>query len=114
MKIAMQCHPSLYYIMYLGTLSFAVQFIVFIRFSNNPQQKDTIGDIIWRRRKKCATYGLDIFFSITHAVQLMVSKINLLCQRDICRYPQRDIGRKILNFIPCEEVEKWQRLTFSM
>ena len=26
----MQCHPSLYYVMYLGTLSFAVQFNVFI------------------------------------------------------------------------------------
>ena len=27
---AMQCHPSLYYVMYLGTLLFAVQFNVFI------------------------------------------------------------------------------------
>ena len=26
----MQCHPSLYYVMYLGTLLFAVQFNVFI------------------------------------------------------------------------------------
>ena len=26
----MQCHPSLYYVMYLGTLSFAVQHNVFI------------------------------------------------------------------------------------
>ena len=30
MRIAMQCHPSLYYVMYLGTISFVVQFIVFI------------------------------------------------------------------------------------
>ena len=30
MRIAMQCHPSLYYVMYLGTLLFAVQFNVFI------------------------------------------------------------------------------------
>ena len=29
MRIAMQCHPSLYYVMYLGTLLFAVQFNVF-------------------------------------------------------------------------------------
>ena len=85
-----------------------------IRLSDNPRQKDTIGDIIWRRRKKCVIYRLDIFFSITHVVQLMVSKINLFCQRDIRRYPQRDIGRKIPNFIPCQEVEKWQWLIVSM
>ena len=30
MRIAMQCHPSLYYVMYLGTLLFVVQFNVFI------------------------------------------------------------------------------------
>ena len=28
----MQCHPSLYYVMYLGTLLFVVQFNVFISF----------------------------------------------------------------------------------
>ena len=28
----MQCHPSLYYVMYLGALLFAVQFNVFIGF----------------------------------------------------------------------------------
>ena len=30
MRIAMQSHPSLYYVMYLGTNSFAVQCSVFI------------------------------------------------------------------------------------
>ena len=30
MRIAMQCHPSLYYIIYIGTLLFAVQRNVFI------------------------------------------------------------------------------------
>ena len=44
----------------------------------------------------------------------MVSKINLFCQRDIRRYPLSNIGRKILNFIPCQEVEKWQWLIVSM
>ena len=43
----------------------------------------TIDDIIWLRRKKCIIYRLDIIFSIIHVVQLMVSKINLFCQRDI-------------------------------
>ena len=43
----------------------------------------------------------------------MVSKINLFCQRDIRRYPERDIGRKMPNFIPCQEVEKLQRLIVS-
>ena len=65
-----------------------------IRFSDNPQQKDTVGDIIWGRRKKYVIYRLDILFSISHVVQSMVSKINLFCQKDICRYPKRDIGRK--------------------
>ena len=41
----------------------------------------------WLRRKKCVIYRLDIIFSITHVVQLIVSKINLFCQRDIRRYP---------------------------
>ena len=68
------------------------------------------GDIIWCRRKKCAIYRLDIFFSITHMVQLMVPKINLFCQRDIRRYPYRDTGRKIPNLIPCQVVQKWQWL----
>ena len=49
-------------------------------------------DIIWLR--------LDIIFSITH-----VSKINFFWQRDIRRYPWRDIGRKMPNFIPCQVVE---------
>ena len=56
----------------------------------------------WLRRKKCAIYRFDV----THAAQLMMSKINF-CQRDIHRYPQRDIQRGTLNFIPCQEVEKW-------
>ena len=30
MRIAMQCHPSLYYVMFLGKLLSAVQFNVFI------------------------------------------------------------------------------------
>ena len=33
MRIAMQCHPSLYYVMYLGTLLFAVQRNIFISLS---------------------------------------------------------------------------------
>ena len=55
--------------------------------------------------KKCVTYRLDIIFSITHVVQLMVSKINLFCQRDIRGYPWRDIGRKIPNLIPCQRLK---------
>ena len=47
-------------------------------------------------------------------VQLKVSKINLFCQRDIRRYSKRDIGRKIPNFIQCQEVEKWQWLIVSI
>ena len=59
-----------------------------IRFSNNPRQKDTTDDIIWLRRKKCVIYRLDVNFSKTkNVVQLMVSKINLCCKRDIRRYP---------------------------
>ena len=60
--------------------------------------------------EKSIIYKLDIIFSITHVDQLMVSNINLFCQRDICRYPQRNIGKKIPNFIPYQEVEKWQSL----
>ena len=59
--------------------------------------------------KYCIIDRLDITFSITYA-----SKINLFCKRDIRRYPQRDIERKILNFIPCQEVEKWQWPIVSM
>ena len=57
-----------------------------IRFCNNPRQKDTIDDIIWLRRKKCVIYRLDIIFSLTQVVQLMVSKINLFCRGDIRRF----------------------------
>ena len=96
------------------SFNFHTWYRIEIRFSDNPRQKNTIGVIIWHRRKKCVIYRLDIFFSITHVVQLMVSKINLFCQRDIRRYPSRDIGRKIPNFIPCQEVEKWQWLIVSM
>ena len=62
--------------------------------------------IIWVRAKKYVIYRLDIIFSVTH-----VSKINFFCQRDIRRYPDRDIGRKI---VACQEVEKWQGLIVSM
>ena len=96
------------------SFNFHIWYRVKIRFSDNPRQKDTICDIIWRRRKKCVIYRLDIFFSITHVAQLKVSKINLFCQSDIRRYSQRDIGRKIPNFIPCQEIEKWQWLIVSM
>ena len=37
--------------------------------------------------EKSVIYRLDIIFTITHVVQLMVSKIDLFCQRNICRYP---------------------------
>ena len=62
--------------------------------------------IIWVRAKKYVIYRLDIIFSVTH-----VSKINFFCQRDIRRYPDRDIGRKI---VACQEVEKWEGLIVSM
>ena len=70
----------------------------------------TKGDKKWNlaQGKKCVIYKLDIIFRITH-----VPKIKLFCQRDIRRYPYRDIGRKIANFIPCQEVEKWQWLIVS-
>ena len=58
------------------------------------------------QEKKVCNLQIRYLFSITHVVQLMVSKINLFCQRDIRRYPKRDIGRKIPNFIPCQEAEK--------
>ena len=35
------------------SFSFRDWYRVEIRFSDNPRQKDTIGDIIWRRRKNC-------------------------------------------------------------
>ena len=71
----------------------------------------TKGDKKWHlaQGKKCVIYRLDIIFRITH-----VPKIKLFCQRDIRRYSYRDIGRKIPNFIPCQEVEKWQWLIVSM
>ena len=96
------------------SFNFCTWYRVEIRFSDNPWQKGTIDDIIWLRKKKCVTGRLDIIFSITHVVQLMVSKSNLFCQGDIRRYSQRDIERKIPNFIPCQEVEKWQWLIVSM
>ena len=40
-----------------------------IRFSDNPQQKETIDDIILL---KCIIYRLDIIFSKTHVAQLLV------------------------------------------
>ena len=71
--------------------NFCAWYEVEIRFSANPRQKDTLDQIIWFRRKKCVIYRLDNIFSITHAPQLMVSKVNFFCQRDIHRYPLRDI-----------------------
>ena len=41
-----------------------------------------------------------------------MSKINLF-KKDICRYPYRDIGKKMPNFKSCQEVEKWQWLIFD-
>ena len=49
------------------SFNFHAWYRIEIRFSENPRQKDKIGDIIWRRRKKCVVYRLDIFFSITHS-----------------------------------------------
>ena len=66
---------------------FRAWYEVEIRFSDNYWQKETIDDIFWLRRKKCVIYILDNIFSITHMAQLMVSKINFFCQRDIRRYP---------------------------
>ena len=54
--------------------------------------------------EKRVIYRLDIIFSITHLVQFMVSEINLFCQRNICRYPEK----------ACQKVEKWQWLIISM
>ena len=70
--------------------------------------------IIWLRRKRCVIYRLDSIFSIIHAAQLMVPKINFFCQRGICRYLWRDIQREISNFIPWQKVEEWQLLIVSM
>ena len=86
--------------------NFRTWYEVEIRFSDNPGQKQTIDDIIWLRRIKCLIYRLDIIFSKTHVAQLMVSKINFFCQRDIYRANS--------NFIPCQEVEKWQWMIVSM
>ena len=87
---------------------------ILIRFSDNPWQKETIDSIICLRRIKCVIHRLDIIFNVAHMTQLIVSKINFFCQRDICRYPYRDIRRKIPNFTPCQEVEQWQWLVVSM
>ena len=74
--------------------NFRAWYQVEIRFRDNPQQKETIEGIIWLRRKECVIYRLDIIFNITHVVQVMVSKFNFFCQRDICisveGYPKRD------------------------
>ena len=64
--------------------------------------------------EKSVIYRLDIIFSITHLVQFMVSEINLFCQRDIRRYPEKDILRKLPNFVPCQKVKNWQWLIISM
>ena len=90
------------------SFNFCTWYRVEIRFSDNPRQKETTDDIIWVSINKRVIYRLGIIFSITHVVQLMVSKINLFCQRNTHRYPWSDIRRKIPNFIPCQEVEKWQ------
>ena len=45
-------------------------------------------------REKCVIYRLDIIFSIAHVTQLMVSKINFFCHRNIRRYSSRDIRRR--------------------
>ena len=77
----------------------------------------TKGDNRWHhlaQEKKCVIYRLDIISSITDVAQLMVSKFNFFCRRDNCRYPERDIRRGIANFIPCQEVEKWQWLIVSI
>ena len=50
-----------------------------IKFSDNPRWKVTIDDIIWLKKKNRVIYRLYIIFSITHVVQLMVSKINFFC-----------------------------------
>ena len=55
--------------------NFRTWYNVETRFSDNPQQKETIDDIIWLWRKKYVIYRLDIIFSITQVAQLMVSKI---------------------------------------
>ena len=81
--------------------NFRALYEVEIRFSDNPQQNETIGSIIWLMRKKCVIYRLDIIFIITHVVQLMVSKINFFCQRDICRYPG-DLQREICRLFVCD------------
>ena len=52
-------------------------------FSDNPRQKNTLDDIVWFKRKMRVIYRLDVIFSMTHVVQLMVPKIDLFCQRDV-------------------------------
>ena len=56
------------------------------------------------RRIKCVIYRLDIIFSKTCVVQLMLSQIKFFCQRDIHSANS--------NFIPGQEVDRWQLLMF--
>ena len=80
------------------SFNFCAWYRVEIRFSDNPRQKNTIDHIIWFRRKKCVIYRLDLIFGITHVVQLMVSEINLFCQRiSVEEYRKKDTKLHIMS-----------------
>ena len=69
-----------------------------------PSTKEAIYIILGHQNK--VIYRLYIIFSKTPLAQLMASKINFICHRNI-----RSVSS---NFIPCQEVEKWQWLIVSL
>ena len=73
-----------------------------IRSSDNPWLKEAIDDIILAQENKYVISRLGIIFSEARVAQLRVLKINFFCQRD-----NRSANS---NFIPCQEVVKWQWL----
>ena len=55
----------------------------------------------WLRRITCVIYRLDITFIKIHVAQFLLPEGDI-CSANICN----------LNFLPCQEVEKWQWLVF--
>ena len=97
------------------SFNFCTWYRVEIRFSDNPRQKETTDDIIWVSRNKRVIYRLGIIFSITHVVQLMVSKINLFCQRNTHRYPWKlKNGNGMADLILDTWLRYWKKLQFML
>ena len=85
------------------SFNFRAWYRVEIRFSDNPRQKNTIDDIIWLRRKK-SNLQIRYHFQYNSFGPVHGVRDQLVCRRDICRYPEK----------ACQRVEKWQWLIISM